>query len=160
MSDEQQPHQPPATPPANAAEASTRLETLKNSVDYTAKLLAGDPYAAKEFHDLHVMIDSGDNVDSAMKGILPDVPDSQLKMMAGTAEMLRDKGFTPLSIRETLEGKEATQAEVAQATAWKNQRMRSPEFIKQYLSGEPDAVRQMLVADIILSSPVKKEQAA
>jgi hypothetical protein len=139
------------TPPLVPADASARLAAFSADQALRDKLLAGDPYLAKEFHDLHKMIDAGDKVDVAMSGQLPDLPDSELKMMADTAQMLRDKGFSPRAIRETLDDKPATQADVDLATALKNQHMRSPEFIKQFLSGEPDSELRMWAANAILS---------
>jgi hypothetical protein len=159
MSDEQQ--TPPPAPPANSAEAGARLDALTQDAAWGKKLLSGDVATTQEFHELSAMKAGGtSDIDVAMRGELPDVPSSTLKHMAGTAEMLRGMGFPPLSIQETLAGKEASQTDVDIATAWKNQHMKSPEFVKQYLAGEPDAVRQMMVADIILSSELKSEKAA
>jgi hypothetical protein len=153
---------PPAAPPTlpNFVEASAKLASLTADQAWRDRVLSGaDPAATAEFHKLtSVVAAGGSDAEIAMSGALPDLPDSQLKTMADTAEMLRNMGFPPLAIRETLAGKEATPADVAIATAWKNQHMRSPEFVKQYLSGEPDAVRQMMVADIILSSNIRSER--
>jgi len=155
----QQQQQQPA-PPTNAAEATARLERLRQNVDWSTKLLAGtDGAVTKEWRDLHTMIAAGDEVEIAMSGALPDVPDSDLKQMAGTAEMLKSMGFTPLQIRETLSGREASQAEVDMATAWKAQNLGSKDFTDRLMRNEPDAIRQLLVANIILSSPLKKENA-
>jgi hypothetical protein len=169
MSDEQQQAPPPAAaaPPAatptvpSFVEASAKLAALTSDPAWANRVLSGaDPAATKEFHELTSAVAAGgSDAEIAMSGALPDLPDSQLKTMAGTAELLRNMGFPPLAIRETLAGKEATQADIAIATAWKSQHMRSPEFVKQFLSGEPDAVRQMMVADIILSSDIKSEVA-
>jgi hypothetical protein len=151
----------PPAPPANAAEASARLGTLTADKAWSDKLLAGDPYAAKEFHALTTMVaDGGDNVDRAMTGILPDVPDSDLKHMSGTADMLRAIGISDGATRQTLSDHEVGQAEFDAVTAWKSQRMKSPEFVKQFLANEPDAVREMTLANIVLSSSIKKQEAA
>jgi hypothetical protein len=147
-------------PPANAAEATARLETLKNSADYTTKLLAGDPYAAKEFGDLHVMIDAGDKVESALAGTLPDVPDSGHRLMAEAATWLRGLGVSDDVVRQTLANHEVTQLEFNAVEAWKNQHMKSSEFSARYLAGEPDEVKLMTLANVVLSSNIKKAEAA
>jgi hypothetical protein len=159
MSEQQQQQQPPAAPPTNAAEARVQLDTLRSNADWNAKLLAGSGPETNQWRDLHTMIAAGDNVELAMSGALPDVPDSQLKLMAGTAEMLKSMGFPPQAIRETLSGKEATQADVDRATAWKTENLKSKDFVDRLMRGEPDATRQLWVANVILSSPLKKENA-
>jgi hypothetical protein len=85
--------------------------------------MSGDVAATKEFHELTGKIaeGGGDDVAIAMSGNLPDIPDSSLRQMAGTAEMLRDMGFPPTAISETLSNKEATQADVDRANVWKKQ---------------------------------------
>jgi hypothetical protein len=158
MSDEQQSYQPSATPPANAAEATTRLENLKSSTDATTKLLAGDPYIAKEFSELHAMIDGGDNIELALSGALPDVPDSDLKQMSGTAEMLKSMGFPEKAVRETISNSAVTEADVQRATAWRTQALKSQDFADRLLRGEPDAARELLAANIVLSLPLKNNQ--
>jgi hypothetical protein len=161
MSDEQQQAPPPAAAPTNSAEASAVLAARVADTSWSDKLLSRDADTTREFNELTAMVAGGtSDVDVAMSGALPDVPDSKLKTMAGTAEFLRNNGFPPLAIKETLERKEATQAEFDLATALKNQHMRSPEFVKRYLSGEPDAVREMLACDVVLSSDIKKGAAA
>jgi hypothetical protein len=103
MTDETQQVAPPA-PPANAAEASARLATLTNDKAWGDKLLASDPAATKKFKILTAMVaEGGDHVDRALSGALPDVPDSDLKTMAGTADMLRTLGIKPDVVRQTLE---------------------------------------------------------
>lgn len=80
--------------------------------------------------------------------------------MAGTAAMLREIGVTPEVIRQTLEGHEVTQAEYDATKAWQARAMRDQFFVKAYLDGDPDAAKQMMLASIILSSPIKSGAAA
>jgi hypothetical protein len=35
--------------------------------------------------------------------------------------------------------------------------MKNPDFRTRYLSGDPDANREMMAANIVLSSPVKED---
>jgi hypothetical protein len=123
--------------------------------------LASDPAATKEFHSLTQMVaEGGDHIERALAGVLPDVPDSDLKTMAGTADMLRTLGIEPEVIRQTLENREVTQAEFDATKAWQTRSMKDQFFVKAYLEGDPDAARQMMLASVILSSPIKSEAAA
>jgi hypothetical protein len=148
----------PPAPPANAQEARTQLDALIADTDRGAKLLAGDPALAKEFKILTAMVaEGGDQVDRAMTGALPDLPDSELKAMAGTADMLRELGIKPEVVRQTLENHSVTQAEFDATKAWQARSMKDQAFVKAYLEGDPDAARQMMLASIILSSPIKSD---
>jgi hypothetical protein len=155
------PAAPPAavTPPSTPAEASTQLTALKADPVFTEALMRGDPAKVKEFHSLHEMISKGDDVDVAMSGTLPSMPNSDLREMAGTADMLRSMGFTDLMIRETLSGKEASEVDVALAKKWKADNFSNADYLKRLFSGDVQARRELLVANIILNSPLKKEKA-
>jgi hypothetical protein len=157
MTDQQQ--QPPA-PATTASEAIARLDTLRADKSWSEKLVTGDSAVTKEWNDLHHLAATGDDVDVALSGALPDVPSSSVREMASTADMLRDAGFTPKAIREVLSNQEAPQADHDRAAAFKNQALKNPEFRKRWLGGDPDAAREMLAANAILSLPIKKEAAA
>src|SRR5260370_447559 len=115
-------------PPATPAEAATRLDQLKADASWSKAFLAGAADKVQQFRELHEMIAKGDEIDAAIAGVLPEMPSSDLRQMVGTAEMLKGMGFPPLAIRETLSGKEASQADIDRATAWKAQNLRSKEF--------------------------------
>jgi hypothetical protein len=151
---------PPAAP-TNAVEARGRLDTLIADKDWGAKVLSGDTNANRELRDLHNMAAGEDDstITAAMSGNIGDMPDSSVKLMANTAAMLREMGISDGATRQTLSGYEVSQAEFDAVTAWRSQRMKSPEFVKAYLSGEPDAVKQMTLANIVLSSGIKKDEA-
>jgi len=151
--------QQPAAP-ANSTEASAKLSTLTADKDWGDRLMAGDANATREFHELTTMIaEGGDNVDQAIAGIVPgDIPDSDQKRMTETAAWMRKRGLSDGVIRQTLTDYEVSPEEFRAVEAWKAQKMRSPEFTKAFLAGEPDAVREMLLADVVLSS--KKAEAA
>jgi hypothetical protein len=149
----------PPAPPANAAEAATRLDQLKQDPKWTEALMRGGPAQTQEFHSLHEVISKGDNIDVAMSGVLPPgiIQDGAAVEMRGTAELLQTMGFTPLMIRETLSGKEATQAEVDMATKWKADHFSNAEWVKRLMSGDVEARRHLLTANIILNSPIEKK---
>jgi hypothetical protein len=146
-------------PPATPAEASTRLDQLKANPTWTKAFLAGAVENVQQFRELHELIAKGDEIDAAIAGVLPETPSSDMRQMVGTAELLKGMGFPPLAIRETLSGKEASQIDIDRATAWKAQNLKSKEFADRLFKGDPGAARELMVANIILSSPVKKEKA-
>jgi hypothetical protein len=154
----------PAAPPKNSAEARAVLDSRIADKDWGAKLLASDGATKTEYQQLRALVDSpdpSDRVELAMSGAdLGFLPDSSIVQMSHVAEMLRDMGFPPTAIRETLSGKEATQADVDMANAWKTENLRSKEYVTRLMSGEPSAARQLMVANLILSSPLKKAGAA
>jgi hypothetical protein len=161
MSAEQQQQQTPPAAPTNSAQAGARLAECVADQAWGDRLLSGDAATTKEFHELSAMHANGTtDVESAMTGAIPDVPDSGLKTMAGTADMLRAIGIEPGPIRQLLEGYEISQAEHDAVSALKGQLMRSAEFTKSYLAGEPEAVKKMTLCDIVLSSTIKTEKAA
>jgi hypothetical protein len=149
----------PPVLPSTPAEAATRLDQLKADPKWTASFLSGSPTQVQEFRDLHEIVAKGGDVDAVMAGAVPAMPSSDLREMIGTAALLKDVGFTPLSIKETLEGRPASQAEVDMATKWKADHMSNPDWVKRLMSGDVEARRHLLVANVILSSPVKQENA-
>jgi hypothetical protein len=149
----------PAAPPANAVEANTVLQGRLADKDWGAKLLSGDAAVTTEYRGLRDLInrpDPADSVAQAMSGadlgFMPNSADVQMRNYAG---FLRENGLNDLQVSETLVGREATQAEVDAARLWKQQNLNSKEFAARLMSGEPDARRQLLVANIILTSPLK-----
>lgn len=148
----------PAAPPANAGEARTLLDSLMAGKEFAEKLLAGDYSSNKQFSELQTMADAGpaDKVALAMSsadlGFLPSSSDVQMR---GFAEMLRANGFDERQTRETLEGKPASAEDVAIATRWKADNLGSKEFQARLLSGDPEAARLHLAANVILTSPRK-----
>jgi hypothetical protein len=144
-------------PPATATEASARLTALGADKAWAQRFYSGDIAAQKEFEDLNIMIaEGGDKIDRAMSGVLPDLPDGDLKQMAGLAEMLRDIGIRDDLVRQTLSGQEVTQAEYDATKRWHDQHMRDQEFTKKWLAGDPEVAKQMTLAHIILSSEIKQ----
>ena len=146
------PATPPA-PPANAQEARATLDARIADKDFRTKLLAGDAATKREWNSLQDKAANADDsrVTAAMSGQIGEFPDSSLKLAANTAAMLREKGFPEQAIRETISGKPAAQVDVDRATAWRAN-LQSKDFTDRLLRGEPDAVREHLAANIILSS--------
>jgi hypothetical protein len=152
-----QPGAPPA-PPANAAEARTRLDALLADRDQGAKLLAGDSEVTRNYRDLRAMADNPDPADvvaAAMSGNVGELPDSEVALMANTAGLLRDIGVRESIIEETLRGHVVTEQEYKLVEAWKARQMRDPVFVKAFLSGDAEARTKMTLAAIVLSGGIK-----
>jgi hypothetical protein len=142
----------PPAPPPNTQEAQAQLNALISDTARGALLLNGDAATTKQFNSLMAMVsEGGDHVDRAMSG----VPDSELKALAGTADMLAALGIRPEVVRQTLENHEVTQAEYDATKAWQARSMKDQVWVKKYLEGDPDAARQVMLCSIILSSPIK-----
>jgi len=141
------------TQPANATEARAALDAKMANSEWSSRYLQGGAAERQEFTDLTTKISNGgaDAVSAAMGGDLPDLATSTDRLMASTAGWLRDRGFPDKAIHETLSGTEPTVEDIQRARTWKTQAMRSAEFSKRYLAGEPDAVREMLAADAVLT---------
>jgi hypothetical protein len=62
-------------------------------------------------------------------------------------------------IRETLAGKEVTQAEHDAVKNLKAERMRDQAWVKEYMSGNGQHKRDMMLMNIVLTSSIKKDAA-
>jgi hypothetical protein len=156
------PGTPPA-PPANAAEARTRLDALIADKDKGAKLLAGDAEVNREYRELRLKADNPDPADTvaaAMAGNLGEMPDSSVKMMAETAGMLREIGIREEIIEQTLRGHEVSEKESQIVSAYKARLMKDPTFVKAYLSGDAEARQKMTLIAIVQSGSIKGARGA
>jgi hypothetical protein len=147
----------PAAPPTNGVEARVVLNGKMADNQWAAKLLSGDVTAKTEWRELQDLInrpDSTDAVAAAMSSADPRgiIQDSGAVALRGMAGHLREMGLSEVQVRETLEGKEPTAAEVDLAKRWKAQTFKSKEFAARLFAGEPDARQSLLAANIILSS--------
>jgi hypothetical protein len=141
--------------PATATEARTVLQTRIADKAFADRVFAGDVAATKELHELSAMSAGGgdDVVALAMAGIpTHELSTADQRIMASTANMMRDLGFPPKAIQETLSDKEATAEDVERARVWKTQAFKNPEWVKRFMSGDGDAQREMMAANIVLSS--------
>jgi hypothetical protein len=152
----------PAAPPANAAEAVTRLDALKADSAWANGVLAGNGPHVAEFKSLTGIIAGGDNVDRAMAGVREDgiFQSSEHAQMIAATNMFREIGISDAVIRQALTDYEVTAQEYAMVEKWKADRMGDSEWVKKYLAGERQQTRDMMLADIVLSSSIKKDSAA
>jgi hypothetical protein len=148
--------------PSTPAEAATRLDQLRADPKWTSALLGGGPEQGREFHSLHALIASGDQIDSAMAGVLqPGIIQSSDHMeMMGGAQALRSLGIRDEIIKDVLtDNHTVTQAEFDATKRWKSDQMSNPDFVKLYLSGDNEARRKVTLANIILSGGIKDSAA-
>jgi hypothetical protein len=145
-------------PPATAAEARATLDTRIADKSWGAKLIGGDAEVNREYRELRAKADNPDPADTvaaAMSGNLPEMPDSNLKMMHETAGMLREIGVREEVIAATLRGHEVSPDEYKLVEAWKTRQMKDPVFVKAFLSGDAEARQKMTLAAIVLSGGIK-----
>jgi hypothetical protein len=140
--------------PATATEARAVLDARMADKAWGDRVYSGDAAANQELRDLTAKVAAGgdDAVAVAMSGKLPDMATGDQRIMASTADWLRDIGFPPKAIQETLAGREPTAADVERARTWKARAMKNQDYVKRYLSGDGDAIREMTACDVVLSS--------
>jgi hypothetical protein len=151
--------QPPPAAPSTPAEAATRLDQLKSDPAWRDGFLSGSGPQAREYRDLTALAAKGDKVDLAMAGVLADGPwqeSGHLEMIAAT-KMFRELGISDATIKQTLTDYQVTQREHDAVAKWKADRMRDSEWVKKWLSGEGEHARDMMLANIALTSTIKKE---
>ena len=152
----------PAAPPASPAEATARLDQLKSNPEWGKRWIEGGSQEAREYRDLTELAAKGDKVDLAMAGVMADAPfqdSGHLQMIAAT-KMFRELGIGDATIKQTLENHEVTQQEHDVVASWKAARLKDSAWVKAWLSGEGEQARDMMLANIVLSSNIKKKEAA
>jgi hypothetical protein len=147
-------------PPTNAIEAHDRLGVLSADARWADNLMKGDTATVREFHELSAMAANGDKIQTAMAGVVPayvlgGIPDSEQVMLTETANHLRDLGLSDGAVEQALRREPLPKNEIDLATAWKMRAMRSEDFVKKFLSGDPEARKQMSLANIVESSQIR-----
>ncbi|EIG56080.1 hypothetical protein [Bradyrhizobium sp. WSM1253] len=154
--------QPIQTPPAPTPdEAVAKLADLRSNKDWTDNFLKGNGPQVAEFRSLsEIAIKSGDRIEKAIAGVLDDSPvqESGHIQNIGAAAWLREAGVETGVIRQVLTGDEVTPQEHAAATATKARLLKDQDFTKRYMASDGEAVRQMTLLNVIVSSKVKAEK--
>jgi hypothetical protein len=150
------------TAPTTPAEATERLEQLGADPAWRDQFLAGNGPQKAEFQSLTELAAKGDSIDAALAGRLLDAPiqPSTHVINMGVAAALKDAGLADDVIRQTLSGHQVTQQEYDLVARWKQDRFRDKTWVQEFLSGSREHQRDMTLADIVLSSSIKKEAAA
>jgi hypothetical protein len=144
-------------PPANAIEARAALDGRMADPSWGAKVFAGDPDANRELRELTGKAAGSDDstIAVAMSGKPGEMPDTETRIMQGTAGMLREVGVREEIIEQVLKGHKVSEPEYKLTEAWKARHMKDPVFVKAYLSGEVEPREKMTLANIILSGGIK-----
>ena len=106
---------------------------------------------------------AGDNIDMAIKGELLEgsVQPSHHIAMIGAASYLNDLGIRPEIARDVLAGThKVSQAEYDATKQWKADHLADKEFTDRYMTGDREARRKLLLADIILTGGVSDAPSA
>jgi hypothetical protein len=146
---------PPAAPAAPAPpaaltqqQAAARLAELRETPEWGAKVLAQDAGALSEFHALSKLVSQSDPIDIIMSGEAAGLPNTgfngqpSLSATAKEIPALRSGGMHDDIIRELLEGKVSTPELLEAANALKATCHSNPEWVKRYLAGNYEAIRE------------------
>jgi hypothetical protein len=110
--------------------------------------------AVAEFH-----AEQGDPVSRAMAGHLDEINDSKALQMKQTADVLRGMEIDDGAIRQLLAGEPVSRAEYDRVKVLKRDMMENQPFVAAFLNGDRTATRQMMYANIVLTSPIKEDAA-
>jgi hypothetical protein len=155
------PAAPPATPPAppatplSPAAAASKLAELRGNAEWGEKVLKSDPGALKELRDLSKQVAEGGDLD-AMIVAAAGQPDTNvngelsLRKVAGEIPSLRESGLSDDVIKELLSGRESTPQEVDAVKRFKAMRHGNSDWVKKYLAGDHEAVRESRLMSMVL----------
>jgi hypothetical protein len=148
----------PATP-LSPAEAASKLATLRTDNAWGDRVLKGEPGALKELRDLSQIISTGSDLDALILAA-HDAPDTNvngefsLRKVAGEIPSLRESGLSDDVIKELLSGRESTPQEVDAVKRFKAMRHGNSDWVKKYLAGDHEAVRESrLMSMVLLAAP-------
>jgi hypothetical protein len=153
------PAAPPASPPAapatsSPAEAASKLAALRSDASWGEKVLKSDPAAVAEMRSLAKLVSEGNDLD-AMIVAAQDTADTSVggqlsaKKVAGEITSLREH-LSDGVITELLAGRESTPQEVDAVKRFKAMRHGSAEWVKKFLAGDHEAVRESRLISIVL----------
>lgn len=153
-----------ATPPAaptTPAEAATRITQAGSDPSWRDPFLAGHPERVREFHEWHALAAQGESVDLAMAGqYMPDGNTSDHLAQMGTAVIFSELGISPEITRNMLADKHVvTQAEYNATKIWKEDRFEDKEWVAKLFSGDREAKRKLMLANVILTGGVEQPAA-
>jgi hypothetical protein len=136
---------------APKSQLADRYEGNQPRID---RLFNGDRAEGQKFSGLLREKIEASPVEAAMEGTIGDVPSSDLRQMAVGAGWLRNIGVSEGAIKEMLSGRQAPPEEYEAVKRWKSDALRNPEWTKKLLSGDQEAQRQLVLANIVLTNGV------
>jgi hypothetical protein len=148
---------PPAAP-MSPSEAASKLAELRGNAEWGDRVLKSDPAALAEMRSLAKQVAEGGDLD-AMIVAAADQPDTSsggelsLKKIAGEIPSLREH-LTDENIKELLSGRVSTPEEVAFVKKFQAARHGNSDWVKKYLAGDHEAVRESrLMSMVLLAAP-------
>jgi hypothetical protein len=151
---------PPASPaaPATSQQAAARLAELRETPEWSAKVLASDPSALREFHQLSRMASQvdADPIDIVMSGEAAALPNNSyngqpsIAAVAREIPALREAGISDGAIRELLSGHVPSSEEIDAVSRFKTMCFSDPEWVQKYLAGDFEARREATTMSIVL----------
>jgi hypothetical protein len=148
--------------PATPAEATARLDQLKADPAWRDGFLSGSAEQSRQYAELSALAAKGDRdakIELAMAGVMSDAPfqdSGHLQNIAAT-KMFRELGIRDEVIKQTLTDYEVSQQDHDAVAKWKADRLRDSAWVKAWLSGEGEQARDMMLANIVLTSNIKKQ---
>ncbi|OAF11777.1 hypothetical protein AYJ54_07915 [Bradyrhizobium centrolobii] len=156
-----------STPAANKLSNLLGDPSFLRSIDHGGQHGASDGHAlpgGASFDRLQDAVtearaEAGDPISRAIAGELSDINDSGYLHQKQTADALRVLGMKDDVIRQVLAGEPVSRAEHESVQRWKSEAMKDEKWRAAYLKGDPDCVRQMTNAMVVLTSPIKEDAA-
>jgi hypothetical protein len=128
--------------PTDATAAAARKSALLADPAYRSKFLENDPAARAEMSALHRVI------------IGPDPAAAPIDQHV--LDHAREIGVSEEVVNQIKEGQPVTQFERDAVMRWKTSHMKDPEFLRKYFDGDYEARKQMFLANVTLSLPIKQ----
>ena len=165
----------PVTPaaPTSSAEAGARLANLAADPAWGAKILANSPAEVRQMHDLIAVKNSrplDPNIDRAMAEEIEPQPFAvtaegglSLQNLASSVVDLRAAGLSDGAIKEAISGATPTKQEQDAARrlyADKIADTAAGGWVSRLLKGGAVEKRELLLMQIVIGAPVKKETAS
>lgn len=148
-----------ATEELTPAQATARLSELQGDPDWVKAYLAGSGPKRAEFTKLTELASRVDKIDRQIAGTdhgSSEWLDREYRDGVQTAQLLRDGGVhEPDIARQVISNEAVAQAEHDAAKVARDRLMKNPEFVRKYLSGEGEAVRQMTLLNVVITREIK-----
>lgn len=124
------------------------------------KLEAGDLATKREFDELIKAVTvPADPVEAALSGKLSNFPTSEELQLSRSASMLRGLGLSDDAVREAISDSTTSQEIHDAAKAWKAQHLSDQDWVKRWLNGDAEAIKEMTLCGILLTQPIKGKAA-
>jgi hypothetical protein len=125
--------------------------------------MQGDIATKKEWTALTETIAAGDPIDAVMAGVNP-AGNTQIDFSGGNAASyadqikavgeLRTAGLDDGVIRQILSDQKVSRGEFEAVKGWHDRALKDQDFVRKYLAGDPEAMRLMTLASVVLSSDI------